>query len=87
VLVDVSLGAGADDSDGVLEALGTEIGVVVLGRPGFDALGRKNQIRETVTTSTPTTAPTAVRTSLRFRGGRYAPRGRRLGLTASTPFR
>jgi hypothetical protein len=59
-----------------------ETGAGVLGDPESESLGRRNQMRAAVTTSTPTTAATAVITSLRFRGGRYVPRGRRLGVIA-----
>jgi hypothetical protein len=67
---------------------GKDAGAGVLGDPEFESLGRRNQMRAAVTTSTPMTAATAVTTSLRFRGGRYEPRGRRrVGVTVSTPVR
>jgi len=71
---------GTDDSgvvSGGSVAWGTESGVLLLGCPDPElSFGRRNQIRAAVTTRTPTTAPTAVRTSRRLRGGRYASRRR-----------
>jgi hypothetical protein len=65
-----------------------DAGAGVLGDSGSESLGRRNQMSAAVTTKTPTTAATAVITSLRFRGGRYAPRvRRRAAVTASTPYR
>jgi hypothetical protein len=63
-------GVGADAPGGIGE-LGMDAGVLMLGCPDPDlSPGRRNQMSAAVTTRTPTTAATAVRTSLRLRGGR-----------------
>jgi hypothetical protein len=64
-------GAGGGVSTGRLGELGTDRGVLMLGCPDPDlSSGCRNQISAAVTTMTPTTAATAVKTSLRLRGGR-----------------
>jgi len=61
--------AGVDSAGSV--AWGTDRGVLMLGCPDPDLPpGCRNQISAAVTTMTPTAAATAVRTSLRLRGGR-----------------